>query len=215
MRQKQPLLTIVVLICSIIAIACTKEEQPTASFSVSDENPYVNSTVYFYDYSTNAYSYQWSFGDGETSTSTNPSHSYSSSGTYTVTLTVYSEKGKKSDTQSKTITVKEKTGDVMFWTDASTTYTITVTFRGTDKNITKYYTSTPSNCGATGCATYYNIPKGTYSFYAENLLYYWSGTITVQSDVCNKMMLYHSKAMKKENPSVPTDCDKLVPGESY
>ena len=187
------------------------EKTPTASFSVSTSYPDTYETVYFTNNSSNASTYYWDFGDGSSSTLKNPSHYYTSSGSKTVKLTAYSASGNKSHSTTKTLSVSSSSnyGDVMFWTDETTTYNITVTFRGIDKTITGYYYSTPSSCGASGCATYWSVPEGTYWFTAENLLYEWSGYVTVYDGVCSKMLLYHSKAKKQSHPENQST-DKLI-----
>lgn len=177
-----------------------EEEKPIAAFSYSPSTVYIGTTVYFNNESSNAARYKWDFGDGQTSDLTSPSHSYSTSGNKTVSLTAYSESGAKMDYITKTINVKKGTGDVMFWTDSSTIYNITVTLKGTTKKITKYYNSTPSYCGASGCATYWDIEAGTYYFYASNNLYNWDGYVTVTNDGCSKMLLYAKKGEKQNNP---------------
>ena len=146
-----------------------------------------------------AESYEWDFGDGTSSTQMNPSHIYYNAGNKYVTMTAYSKKRKKSSTATAIVDVKA-VGDVMFWTDESTTYNITVTLENVEKKITSYYYYTPSDCGASGCATYWDIEAGTYHFTAENLLYTWSGYVTVEADKCKKMLLYHSKADKQLHP---------------
>lgn len=178
--------------------SCIK--QPTASFSVSKTSPKTGESIYFTNTSLDADSYEWDFGDGTSSTLANPSHTYYSSGSKLVSLTAYSKNRKKSASSTALVDVKA-IGDVMFWTDESTTYNITVNLEKVGTNtITSYYYSTPSNCGANGCATYNDLEAGTYSFTAENLLYYWSGYVTVEENKCKKMLLYHSKAEKQLHP---------------
>lgn len=208
MKTKKLSTLIGVFVVTLVVFAsCTK--QPSAYFSYSPSNPNAGETVKFHDGSSDAYSYDWQFGDGSSSSSSDPSHVYSKGGNYSVKLNVYSKNGKKSDSYYQNIKVNE-TGDMMFWTDASTQYVIDVTFRGSEKTISSYYTSTPSNCGATGCATFENVPAGVYSYYAENVLYYWEGTVTVLADQCSKMLLYASKATRKDNPAKSNE--KLVEG---
>ena len=185
-------------------------EQPQASFTVSNTSPKVGESVRFTNNSMDAESYEWDFGDGEYSTQMSPSHKYSEAGTQYVTMTAFSKKRKKSDTDYRTINVKA-VGDVMFWTDESTIYNITVTLENVDKIITGYYYYAPSDCGASGCATYTDLEAGTYHFTAENLLYTWSGYVTVEGDKCKKMLLYHSKAEKQLNPEGQST-EKLVEG---
>lgn len=197
--MKRALLTLV--ICMFTFFGCNKDDEeatPKASFTPSLTNVTVNETIYFTNTSTDADHYRWDFGDGKTSNELAPSHAYSSVGNYTVTLTAYSKSEEKKDTFTSSISVKGL-GDVMFWTDESTIYNITVTLDGSSKKITGYYHNTPS-CGASGCATFYDLAEGTYSFSAENLLYSWSGTVKVEDGVCLKMLLYSSKAEKQANP---------------
>ena len=189
------------------------ERDPIASFSVSTSYPSTYESVSFTNSSSYASSYLWNFGDGSTSTLKNPTHYYSTTGSKTVKLTAYSQSGNKSDYTTKTITVSSSSskGDLMFWTDASTIYNITVTFRSVSKTITSYYTSTPSYCGSSGCATYWDVEPGTYYFTASNYLYTWSGYVTVYSDTCSKMLLYAEKGEKQSNPENQST-EKLVLG---
>ncbi len=205
MKKYFTIICCAVVLMSLTALnSCKKdkveEKTPTAGFSYSPSTIYTSTTVYFTNYSENAANYRWSFGDGQTSNSINPTHSYSTSGYKTVELTAYSESGAKTNSITKSLYVEEQKGDVMFWTDASTQYNITVTFRGTNKTITYYYTSTPSYCGASGCATYWDVEPGTYHFTASNLLYEWDGYVTISSDVCTKMLLYANKGKKQTDP---------------
>ena len=178
--------------------SCIK--QPTASFTVSNTSPKVGESVYFMNTSLDAQSYEWNFGDGMSSTLDNPSHTYYSAGSKLVTMTAFSKNRKKSAVATALVEVKA-TGDFMFWTDESTTYNITVNLeRVGNKTITGYYYSTPSECGANGCATYNDLEPGTYYYTAENLLYYWSGYATVEADKCRKMLLYHSGSKKQPHP---------------
>lgn len=94
----------------------------------------------------------------------------------------------------------EKKGDVMFWTRENTQI-ITVTFRNSNRTISTRYTSSTPDCGYSGCATYNDVPTGTYSYHAENLYYYWDGSVTVRKDECTKMQLSIYKAVKKSEPS--------------
>lgn len=91
-------------------------------------------------------------------------------------------------------------GNVTFWSNENSS-TITVTFRGTDKKITSYYSGYDPDCGANGCANYYDVPNGTYSFSARNYYgtYTWNGTVTVNGG-CSKMLLKFKKELKDIEP---------------
>lgn len=147
--------------------------------------------VYFSNKSTNASRYEWSFGDSHSSTESAPNHSYTHTGTYSVKLTAYSASGSKKDEATATIYVSNPTGDAMFWMSQQS-YIVKVTLLGTTKSIDYYYSYSTPTCGDDGCANFYDVEEGTYSYYAENSLYWWSGTITVKEDCCSKIMLYIS-----------------------
>lgn len=94
----------------------------------------------------------------------------------------------------------EMLGDVMFWTNSD--YfggRIKVTFRNATMTLTHYYSTSTPSCGSQGCATYENVPIGTYSYHAENSWYTWNGEITVREGQCSKMRLYVSKGVTSAN----------------
>lgn len=93
-----------------------------------------------------------------------------------------------------------KYGDVTFWQNENSRI-ITVTFRGVDKQITKYYPDYNPSCGASGCANYTNVPVGNYTFHAENFWHSWNGDISVTEGNCSKMLLKFDKAKQKLNPN--------------
>ncbi|MDD4141707.1 MAG: PKD domain-containing protein [Bacteroidales bacterium] len=174
---------------------------PTASFSASSTIVETNESIWFSNLSLNASRYEWSFGDGNYSTDYSPSYSYSREGTYTVTLKAYSESGEKVNSAMQTIYVTEPyepVGDVMFWMSQQT-YEVTVTLNGQNRSISLYYPYSTPECGSSGCANFVDLPAGSYSYYAENSLYYWSGSITVTDGGCKTMRLYFTKAQLK-NP---------------
>lgn len=94
----------------------------------------------------------------------------------------------------------DKVGDVVFWTDESTIYDITVKLEGKKKTITDYYTSKPSSCDASGCATFYDIEEGKHKYSAENRLYVWEGEVEITNGGCLKVLLYSDKAKQQANP---------------
>lgn len=82
---------------------------PKASFSVSNSNPTITETVYFYNY-TNSYPdyntvFKWDFGDGTVSSNTYPQHAYSNPGVYTVTQIVTNPLTGCSDTVKQNLEV--------------------------------------------------------------------------------------------------------------
>jgi len=79
------------------------KEPPAADFTVSNQNPPVNTAVQFTDLSDpgtgTISSWLWDFGDGGTSAAQNPTHTYVDQGPFTVSLTVTTQHG--SDTETK------------------------------------------------------------------------------------------------------------------
>jgi PKD repeat protein len=111
-------------IFSVLFIFASCKKQPTANFTVSDQEPTTNQELFFTNLSTDGLTYVWDFGDGVTSTEENPTHSYTTSGSYTIRLTAYSKKEKKSHTSDMTITVEKSTYEKMIgqWTADSTRF---------------------------------------------------------------------------------------------
>ena len=102
-------------------------------------------------------------------------------------------------------------GNVTFWINESAS-TVTVTFYGGNKTITKYYPNYNPSCGSSGCANYTNIPVGSYYYTARNAYgtYTWNGYINVSTG-CNMMLLrfskdnYESELIDKENMLIKAD----------
>ncbi|MBR3577195.1 MAG: PKD domain-containing protein [Bacteroidales bacterium] len=172
--------------------SCDKEPYVHIYTETGSKTFGVGENVQFASDSYDAYEYVWDFGDGTVARDrymTTASHRYASPGNYTVKLTVYSERGKKSASETLRITILG-TGDVTFWMSQNWTGGhVRVVFLGQTDYITHYYSSGTPNCGATGCACFNNCPPGTYHFYAENDDYYWEGNINVYAGYCNKMRL--------------------------
>ena len=152
--------------------------------------------------------YVWEFGDGSTSTESNPSHAFSSKGVYYVQLTAYSPTGEKCDVTGMSINVTEATGEVMFWMN-SIGYIIRVELDGMKKEINKYYPTYNPDCGDEGCATFNDLTVGEHYFYAESYDGYWSGTITIEKDMCKKMLLLNKKALPFNDGNMP-EVDKRM-----
>ncbi|MDD2205643.1 MAG: PKD domain-containing protein [Bacteroidales bacterium] len=186
------------LVIGFIAIVFTScQKEPTVAFTPSATSVIVDEIINFTNNSVDASNYLWDFGDGSTSEETNPSHSYIKVGTYTVTLTAYSKNGKLSNSEVANIIVVED-GDIMFWV-SDDICPVTVEFNGTTKTITTSYSSSaPTGCGADGCATFENVPVGTYDFTANSAEYYWNGQASVYANGCVSMHLTLTKAVLKK-----------------
>lgn len=80
--------------------------EPTADFSIGNNNPPLNTPVQFVDQSSNSPNHwSWDFGDGNTSTEQNPFHTYTTPGTYNIQLVV--DNCFDTDTISKMLTVQD------------------------------------------------------------------------------------------------------------
>ena len=118
-------------------------------------------------------------------------------------MTAYSPKGKKSDVAGMSINVTEATGEVMFWMN-SPSYIVTVEVDGVKKEINKYYPTYNPDCGDEGCATFNNLTVGDHYWYAESYDGYWSGYITIEKDICKKMLLRSKMATPFKDGDKPT-----------
>ncbi len=82
------------------------QKQPTADFTVDKTTAFIYEPIHFKNATVDGYRYEWFFGDGDTSSEENPTHAYKVGGTYTVSLIAYSKNGKKKDTKTTTINIK-------------------------------------------------------------------------------------------------------------
>ena len=201
---------ILLLVAVLCFNSCKKEQEstPTAMFNASTTNATIGDNIYFTNKSMDAGRYVWEFGDGSTSTESNPSHAFSSKGVYYVQLTAYSPTGEKCDVTGMSINVTEATGEVMFWMN-SIGYIIRVELDGMKKEINKYYPTYNPDCGDEGCATFNDLTVGEHYFYAESYDGYWSGTITIEKDMCKKMLLLNKKALPFNDGNMP-EVDKRM-----
>jgi PKD repeat protein len=97
---------------SPIEITVSAPTSPKADFTASKTAGMPGEVFTFAATDTSAEEFVWDFGDGSMSLSPNATHTYMTGGTYTVSLTVYNYDRKQSDTQTKTITIGNASGDI-------------------------------------------------------------------------------------------------------
>ncbi|MDR9373866.1 MAG: hypothetical protein RI565_03280, partial [Schleiferiaceae bacterium] len=75
-------------------------------------------------------------------------------------------------------------GDLTIWTESDLGCGfIDVTLNGDTEQMTHYYSGGNPGCGATGCANYYDLPYGTYSYSATSSDgCTWSGSVSIDED---------------------------------
>lgn len=95
--MKRPKFITLLLFCAACFLLASCEEEPIASFTVSETIIYTGQSVTFNNTTQDADHYEWFFGDGTSSTDASPSHTYTQMGAYYVTLIAYSKSGRQKD----------------------------------------------------------------------------------------------------------------------
>lgn len=133
--------------------------------------------------------WSWDFGDGISGVGSTVDHSFSKVGNYTVKLTVKDKDGDKTATTTQTIIVTTPTGNVVFWTDASTLSDFQVTIGATMKSMSGWQVSAPG-CGASEFANF-NLPVGTYTYTAHSPSqnYTLTDSVVITKNGCLKRLL--------------------------
>lgn len=190
-------INVFILISGLIILLFACQKEPTAGF-ITDKSSYIaGETVILTNTSYDAEFYTWTMPDGQTSSSENVNYtinSNSNSGSLVFQLEAFSKNYKKDDATTKTVTVTKATGDVIFWMDEGSNV-VTVTLDGIDKDIDENLTGEP-DCGESGCATFTDLNVGTYSFYATDWIYEWSGQVIIEAGVCKPIKLTYSKSTR-------------------
>ena len=98
-----------ILLSALTVLVFTScQKQPKADFTMSKTECYVGETVTFTDKSIDAKSYKWSVDNIEKGTSTSVNYTTEESGVKIVKLETFSKNGKKSNSNTKTLTVKNQ-----------------------------------------------------------------------------------------------------------
>jgi len=173
----------------IIFTSCQRE--PSADFSTDKSTYTAGDVIKLTNSSVDADKYKWTTPDGQTSTARDLNYTTNSSSpasTLTFKLEALSKNGKKSDLATKSVSLKEATGQLTIWTSNCSVNQINVSIDGTAAGtITNCYTSIPA-CAATGCVTA-TLKVGSHSIYATDGNVSWNGTMTVTVNGCSTFQL--------------------------
>lgn len=193
----------------IVLAGCKKHNpDPSANFSTSHSNYYLQQQIFFTNSSTNGSSYAWDFGDGLTSTDQNPQHTYNTSGKYQVKLTV-------NGTAVATKNIKIYNGTASYEVDNYVTAPLQYVSFGTDasNNIINFYdhgvlavngrtdTIFTSNSniyvgGYIGTHTFIVTPTYSINLYTHNTLVVQNTTQIIVSNAINKQGVLSLKTTK-------------------
>jgi PKD repeat protein len=175
---------------ALLFLACNK--QPSADFILNKSEYRPGDVVRATNQSEDAKSYIWTFPDGLNSSSQNAEYglaNYTAAGTYTIKLEAISRKGNKHSQVTKSFTVKEAFGEVVFYKSTACACGIyTISTGNTTKYATAEFASAPI-CGADGAATF-TLSAGTHTFEAQGANSTSNGTITISADACLQLRLY-------------------------
>jgi plastocyanin len=191
-KQMKTILLSTIALSVLLLGGCKK---PTAGFTMNKTEFFPGETAILTNTSTDAHSYEWTLHDGSTSTNTDVTYDVEPIipffyGSFDITLKASSKNGKKTDQVSQVISIVEPYGDVVFWAKSGVgAGSIAVTVDGVAATITSRSSSAPS-CGASGFATFTELPTGTYDYYAsDGVGFFDSGTLVVTERGCTKVEL--------------------------
>lgn len=120
MEYSEYLGALCLLLLSFFLMSCdsgggNQNQPPSASFSVSSEDPRAGTSVSFTasasDPDGSIESYNWEFGDGSSGSGSSVSHTYQNSGSFAVQLTVVDDEGATS-TASRSLDVQQQFTEV-------------------------------------------------------------------------------------------------------
>jgi PKD repeat protein len=175
--MKRPKLIPLLLFCAACLLFASCEEEPVASFTVSDTIVGTNQQLTFTSTSTDTDHCEWFFGDGSSATGTVVTHSYEQEGIYTVTLIAYTKSGRKFDDAYHQFIIVINPKNVTFNNSTFTPISIEVSGYGTQTipvngNVTFQVFSSSINFSASTTDTYSNGDPLA-------LTINWSGTLDV------------------------------------
>jgi PKD repeat protein len=169
---------------------CRKDENdPQASFTVSNLTPTIDEAVTFTNTSTNAHHVKWTFPDGTTASSNSVSYSFYPNGIYTVKLEAFNKNETYSDWTQQDISVCISGKAVFYMDSASFKSPVDITFNGAFAGSLTTYTNGTPNCGQSGAVTG-EICPGTYTYEAKDAdNKVWKNSVRITANNCSAIKL--------------------------
>lgn len=181
---------LLIAIASITISSCQKT--PVASITTDKTEYIAGETIKLTNTTTDGETFKWTFPDGTTGTTENYDYILNDTdpdATLTFKLEAFSKNGKKTNSTSKSVTVKAATGNVIFWAlTGAASDVITVDMNATSRAITVERDSAPE-CGDAENAAFSNVKVGTYNYTATDGTDTWSGSVTVKKNTCTSIEL--------------------------
>jgi len=179
---------LLIAIASVTISSCQKT--PVASFTTDKTEYIAGETIKLSNTTTDGETFKWTFPDGTTGTTANYdviTNETDPDATLTFKLEAFSKNGKKTNSTSKTVTVKAATGNVIFWAlTGSTSDVVTVVMNATSKAISVERDSAPQ-CGDAENASFSNVKVGSYNYTATDGVDTWTGTVKVKKNTCTSV----------------------------
>jgi len=160
------------------------EDDPVASFSVSNFTPIINENVTFTNTSKNAHHVKWTFPDGNTSGGNTLSYSFKGSGIYNVKLEAFDKNETLKDVHEESISVCVS-GKAVFYADSVTFKTpINISFNGAFAGTITTFTQGVPVCGQLSAITV-EICPGTYTYEATDANNkVWKNSVKITANSC-------------------------------
>lgn len=179
----------IILFLISFLISCNKKFK--ADFTTDEAAYFAGSTIYLGNSSENSKSCKWIMPDGRVSTNKFETYDLPISlknTTLKFQLTAYSDKGNKSETVTKWISVFTAQGRIVFWKDATCNCdTVNVIISNQMKRIITNTTIAPI-CGDPNTATF-DLEIGNYQYSATDGNKFWNGSAVITNGPCQFIKL--------------------------
>lgn len=172
-----------ILVFGVFGSCKKSDDEPVASFSVSNHTPIIDELVTFTNTSTNAHHVKWTFPDGTTSTGNTLSYPFRGSGIYNVKLEAFDKNEYYSDFHEESISVCVS-GVAMFYVDSATFKApINITFNGAFAGTISTFTNGVPDCGQISALNVEYCP-GVYMYEASDGNKTWKNSVKITANSC-------------------------------